>query len=52
MAGGLEKEWIEKAMAGNPLGQKSEQTPIGIVRVEGPAAAESADAAPDGERAS
>lgn len=31
---GLSREWIERAMAGNPLGQKDEQTPIGIVRVE------------------
>ena len=31
---GVEKEWIEAAMAGNPLGQKDEQTPIGIVRIE------------------
>ena len=32
----LDPKWIEAAMAGNPLGQKDEQTPIGIVRVEVP----------------
>jgi F420-0:gamma-glutamyl ligase len=30
---GLEAKWIEAAMAGNPLGQKDEQTPLGIVRI-------------------
>jgi F420-0:gamma-glutamyl ligase len=39
VSGGLEKDWIEAAMAGNPLGQKDEQTPIGIVRIEGEPAA-------------
>jgi F420-0:gamma-glutamyl ligase len=34
---GLDRAWIEAAMAGNPLGQKDEQTPMAIVRVEGPA---------------
>lgn len=31
---GLDKSWIERAMAGNPQGQKDEQTPLVLVRAE------------------
>ncbi len=31
---GLKKEWIEAALQGNPQGQKDEQTPLVLIRVE------------------